>query len=71
MSFFNFAIKDITGKVLKFHTFKGKKAFLVVNVASEWDYTSSYYKALSSLYSDLEHKGLEIIGCPCNQFGAQ
>jgi glutathione peroxidase len=32
-SFFDFKIKDITGKLIDFSTFKNKKAIMVVNVA--------------------------------------
>lgn len=32
-SFFDFKINDITGKLIDFSTFKGKKAIMVVNVA--------------------------------------
>lgn len=34
-SFFDFKINDITGKLVDFSIFKGKKAILVVNVASQ------------------------------------
>lgn len=71
MAFFSFSVKDILGKVISFESFKGKKAILVVNVASQWGLTESNYKALSSLYADYQNDGLEIIGCPCNQFGKQ
>lgn len=32
-NFFDFKVKDITGKVVDFSTFKNKKAIMVVNVA--------------------------------------
>ncbi len=32
-SFFDFKVKDITGKVIDFSTFKDRKAIMVVNVA--------------------------------------
>lgn len=35
MSFFSFVLKDIKGKMVNFETFKGKKCFLIVNVASQ------------------------------------
>ena len=70
-SLFDFSVKDITGKLINFEIFKDKKVILVVNVASKWGLTKSDYTALSNLYSDYSQKGLEIIGAPCNQFGAQ
>lgn len=33
-TFFDFSAKDIDGNMVSFSTFKGKKAFIVVNVAS-------------------------------------
>jgi len=32
-SFFDFKVKDITGKLVDFSTFKDRKAIMVVNVA--------------------------------------
>jgi hypothetical protein len=32
-SFFDFKIKDIFGNVIDFNSFKGKKVFIIVNVA--------------------------------------
>lgn len=33
-SFFDFSAKDIDGNMVNFSSYKGKKAFIVVNVAS-------------------------------------
>lgn len=71
MSFFSFAAKDIKGKTMNFELFKGKKCIVVVNVASQWGLTQSNYTQFSKMYSELAPKGLEILGFPCNQFGAQ
>lgn len=65
-------VKDIDGKD---HLFKeyldGKKAVLIVNVASKCGYTDVNYKELQQLYVEFKDKGLEIVGFPCNQFGKQ
>jgi glutathione peroxidase len=43
---------------------------LIVNVASKCGFTSQY-RDLQNLYTANQAKGLEILGFPCNQFGAQ
>ena len=43
---------------------------LVVNVASACGLTPQY-DGLQRLYSEYKSQGLEILGFPCNQFGAQ
>jgi glutathione peroxidase len=52
-------LQDYAGKVL-----------LIVNVASKCGFTSQY-RDLQNLYTENQAKGLEILGFPCNQFGAQ
>ena len=46
------------------------KVVLVVNTASLCGFTPQF-KGLQTLYSDLQDKGLVILGFPCNQFGNQ
>ena len=46
------------------------KALLIVNVASKCGFTPQY-KDLQNLYEKYQDLGLEILGFPCNQFGAQ
>lgn len=53
-SFFDFKIKDITGKLIDFSTFKDKKAIMVVNVACKWGLTSSNYKAMVQMHEELK-----------------
>jgi len=52
-------LQDYTGKVL-----------LIVNVASNCGFTSQY-RDLQNLYEENKANGLDILGFPCNQFGAQ
>ena len=66
---YDFSVKDIHGKDAKLDAYKGK-VLLIVNTASKCGFTPQY-KGLEALYKKLHGKGLEILGFPCNQFGAQ
>lgn len=50
-TFWELKAKDIDGNDVAFASLKGKKAFIVVNVASACGYTGSQYKALVELYN--------------------
>ena len=50
---------------------KDKKLIMFVNVASACGLTESNYSQLKKIYDTYRHHGLEILGFPCNQFGAQ
>jgi glutathione peroxidase len=68
-SILDLTVKDIDGKDTSLKTYQGK-VLLVVNVASKCGYTPQY-KNLEALYEKYKGKGFEILGFPCNQFGAQ
>jgi len=62
-------LKRIDGSLENLQDYAGK-ALLIVNVASKCGFTSQY-RDLQKLYEENKAKGLEILGFPCNQFGAQ
>jgi len=67
-SIHSISIEGINGKEIQLSQFKGKK-LLIVNVASECDFTPQYGQ-LEELY-EIYHDRLTILGCPCNDFGSQ
>jgi glutathione peroxidase len=69
MSIYQFSAKDISGKDRSLSEFRGK-VLLIVNVASKCGFTPQY-EGLENLYKELNVKGLEVLGFPCNQFGKQ
>ena len=68
-SVYDFTVQDIHGKEKKLDQYKDK-VMLIVNVASKCGFTPQY-KGLESLYEKMQSRGLEVLGFPCNQFGAQ
>ena len=66
---YEFSAEDIDGKKVPLKRYKGK-ALLVVNTASQCGFTPQY-TGLEKLHRDLGERGFEVLGFPCNQFGAQ
>ncbi len=68
-NFHDYSVKKIDGTHFNLGDYKGK-ALLVVNVASECGLTPQY-EALEKIYEKYHDKGLEVLGFPANEFGAQ
>jgi glutathione peroxidase len=65
----NIPLKRLNGAQENLQDYAGK-TLLIVNVASNCGFTSQY-RDLQNLYEAKKAQGLEILGFPCNQFGAQ
>ncbi|MES1152788.1 MAG: glutathione peroxidase, partial [Dongia sp.] len=66
---YDIAVARIYGKPASLADYRGK-VLLVVNVASECGLTPQY-EGLQNLYAEKRARGLEILGFPANNFGAQ
>jgi glutathione peroxidase len=67
--FYDFTVKDISGKDFPLSSLKGKKV-LVVNTASECGFTPQF-EGLERLYREYSSDDFIIIGFPTNDFAKQ
>ena len=65
----DFSARDLSGSDVPLAQFRGR-VLLVVNTASRCGFTPQY-AGLERLHEDLSPRGFEVLGFPCNQFGAQ
>jgi len=64
-----FHVKAADGSDTDLSAYAGK-VLLVVNVASKCGFTPQY-EGLEALHRTYADRGFEVLGFPCNQFGAQ
>ena len=65
----DFSAQAIDGRTVAFADWRGR-VLLVVNTASECGFTPQF-AGLQQLWRDYRHRGLVVVGFPCNQFGRQ
>lgn len=68
-SAFDFEVETLDGRTVRLAKFAGK-VLLIVNTASQCGFTPQY-AGLEELYRRYKSRGFEVLGFPCNQFGAQ
>ena len=68
-SFYSLQTTTLTGQPAPLSQYAGKVA-LVVNVASQCGLTPQY-AGLQKLYDEMKGRGVEVLGFPSNDFGAQ
>jgi glutathione peroxidase len=68
-SLYDISAELLDGSSLNLSHFKGN-VLLIVNTASQCGFTPQY-SALEQLYEQYQDRGFEVLGFPCNQFGAQ
>ncbi|QRX80948.1 glutathione peroxidase [Glaciimonas sp. PAMC28666] len=66
---YDFTVARLDGTPTTLAEYRGK-VILIVNVASKCGFTPQY-KGLEEVYNKYHALGFEVLGFPCNQFGAQ
>lgn len=66
---YEFNVKAIDGSETSLEKYKGQ-VLLIVNTASKCGFTPQY-KGLEDIFKKHQEKGFQVLGFPCNQFGAQ
>ncbi len=66
---YEFSAERLDGQSVSLEEFRGR-VLLIVNTASKCGFTPQY-AGLEELYGRYRGRGFEVLGFPCNQFGAQ
>ncbi len=65
----DFTVKAADGSPVSLEAYRGQ-VLLIVNTASKCGFTPQY-EGLEALHCDYAARWFEVLGFPCNQFGAQ
>lgn len=68
-SVYDFEAQTLDGRALRLADLAGR-VLLIVNTASQCGFTPQY-AGLEKLYQTYRDRGFQVLGFPCNQFGAQ
>src|ERR1700748_1298509 len=66
---YDITAKSLAGEDVSLRQYAGK-VLLIVNTASKCGFTPQY-EGLETLHRELAPRGFQVLGFPCNQFGAQ
>lgn len=69
-SIYAIAVKDARGANFALEKYRNR-VLIIANLASECGFTEAGYTRLNKLQEQYSNDGLQVLGFPCNQFGAQ